>query len=150
MKRGSASGLRPRIWPHLLRLVTNSNIGQAPRQVARPSDQRRKSYNTVGKTHPRRSFPLWSHADQDILCQTHRPAVYKRHTIGLVSPLPARAEGGGRRRRQNPVPHVTREHASRQNADQPEGESMRKNRETTVSDEWGQHALVTDIEGKDR
>ena len=23
-------GLRPRIWPHLLRLVTNGNIGQAP------------------------------------------------------------------------------------------------------------------------
>jgi hypothetical protein len=24
-------GLRPRIWPHLLRLVTNGNVGQAPR-----------------------------------------------------------------------------------------------------------------------
>ncbi len=24
------SGLRPRIWPHLLRLVTNPNVGQAP------------------------------------------------------------------------------------------------------------------------
>jgi len=23
-------GLRPRIWPHLLRLVTNGNVGQAP------------------------------------------------------------------------------------------------------------------------
>ena len=30
MKRLSASGLRPRIWPHLLRLVTNGNVGQAP------------------------------------------------------------------------------------------------------------------------
>ena len=30
MKRRSASGLRPRIWPHLLRLVTNGNVGQAP------------------------------------------------------------------------------------------------------------------------
>ena len=25
-------GLRPRIWPHLLRLVTNGNVGQAPSQ----------------------------------------------------------------------------------------------------------------------
>src|SRR5467141_2727819 len=24
------SGLWPRIWPHLLRLITNSNVGQAP------------------------------------------------------------------------------------------------------------------------
>jgi hypothetical protein len=23
-------GLRPRVWPHLLHLVTNSNVGQAP------------------------------------------------------------------------------------------------------------------------
>jgi len=23
-------GLRPRIWPHLLRLVTNGNVGQTP------------------------------------------------------------------------------------------------------------------------
>jgi len=30
VKRRSASGLRPRIWPHLLRLVTNGNVGQAP------------------------------------------------------------------------------------------------------------------------
>ena len=30
MKRRSASGLRLRIWPHLLRLVTNGNVGQAP------------------------------------------------------------------------------------------------------------------------
>jgi hypothetical protein len=30
VKRLSASGLRPRIWPHLLRLVTNGNVGQAP------------------------------------------------------------------------------------------------------------------------
>ena len=27
-------GLRPRIWPHLLRLVTNGNVGQAPRKTA--------------------------------------------------------------------------------------------------------------------
>jgi len=26
-------GLRPRIWPHLLRLVTNGNVGQAPRRA---------------------------------------------------------------------------------------------------------------------
>jgi len=30
VKRRSASGLRLRIWPHLLRLVTNGNVGQAP------------------------------------------------------------------------------------------------------------------------
>jgi hypothetical protein len=30
VKRWSASGLRPRIWPHLLHLVTNGNVGQAP------------------------------------------------------------------------------------------------------------------------
>lgn len=80
----------------------------------------------------RPSSPLWSHANQDILCQTHRPAVYKRHTISPVSPLPARGEGGGRGRSQNPVPHVTREHASRQNTDQPEGESRRKSRTAAV------------------
>ena len=26
----SFPGLRPRIWPHLLHLVTNGNVGQAP------------------------------------------------------------------------------------------------------------------------
>jgi hypothetical protein len=31
VKRWSISGLRPRIWPHLLRLVTNGNVGQAPK-----------------------------------------------------------------------------------------------------------------------
>ena len=30
-------GLRPRIWPHLLRLVTNGNIGQAPSLIHRRS-----------------------------------------------------------------------------------------------------------------
>jgi len=30
VKRWSASGLAPLIWPHLLRLVTNGNVGQAP------------------------------------------------------------------------------------------------------------------------
>jgi len=30
VKRWSASDLRPRIWPQVLRLVTNGDVGQAP------------------------------------------------------------------------------------------------------------------------
>ena len=30
MKRWSVSDLRPRIWPQVLRLVTNGDVGQAP------------------------------------------------------------------------------------------------------------------------
>jgi hypothetical protein len=37
VKRGTASGLSPRIWPHLLRLVTNGNGGQAPGRMLNKS-----------------------------------------------------------------------------------------------------------------